>query len=115
MLIASALVARGRLRSDLLHDAEINRRIDERLEGMELPRRKDDSRFAKPEAQIEIPPGAARQFLAAMQAYHAEHDALRRDMIAVRTYHMLLEHMPRGSKLPLSKVKELFDQLRSLA
>ncbi|WGS18810.1 MULTISPECIES: hypothetical protein [unclassified Bradyrhizobium] len=64
---------------------------------------------------IEIPPEVARQFVADMEAYHAERDLLRRDEIAGRTRHTLLGHMPAGSKLRLSEVKELFDQLRSLA
>lgn len=34
--------------------------------------------------------------------------------IAVRTRHMLLDHMPAGTKLRLSEVKELFEQMRSL-
>ena len=63
--------------------------------------------------KIEIPPEAARQFLTDMQAYHAEYDVDRRDRIAVGTRIMLLEHMPSGSKLRLSEVKDLFDQMRA--
>jgi hypothetical protein len=61
---------------------------------------------------LEIPPEVARQFAADMQAYHAEQDDNRRDRIAVGTRHMLLEHMPAGTKLRLSEVKELFERMR---
>ncbi|KJC59895.1 hypothetical protein UP10_14455 [Bradyrhizobium sp. LTSPM299] len=64
---------------------------------------------------LEIPPAAARQFLADMQAYHAEQDVHRRDEIAAGARHALLEHMPKGAKLRLTEVKELFQQMRSLA
>jgi hypothetical protein len=50
---------------------------------------------------IEIPPEAARRFAADMKAYHSERDDVRRDRIAVGTGHMLLEHMPAGTKLRL--------------
>ncbi|WOH78341.1 hypothetical protein RX327_20475 [Bradyrhizobium sp. BEA-2-5] len=61
---------------------------------------------------LEIPPEAARQFLADMKAYHAEQDDIRRDRIAVATRHMLLDHMPAGTKLRVSEVKELFELMR---
>ncbi|WP_170991796.1 hypothetical protein [Bradyrhizobium elkanii] len=50
--------------------------------------------------------------MADMKAYHAERDDLRRDRIAVGTRHMLLQHMPAGTKLRLSEVKELFQRMR---
>jgi hypothetical protein len=62
---------------------------------------------------LDIPPASARQFVADMQAYFAEDDVHRRGEIAVRARHRLLDHMPKGSKLRLSEVKELFDQMRS--
>ncbi|MBR0800855.1 hypothetical protein JQ615_36390 [Bradyrhizobium jicamae] len=61
---------------------------------------------------IDISPAAARQFVAELQAYHAQYDTNRRDEIAVRARHLLLEHMPKGSKLRLSEVKEL-DRLKT--
>ncbi|QOZ25903.1 hypothetical protein [Bradyrhizobium sp. CCBAU 51753] len=64
---------------------------------------------------IEIPPEAARQFVADMQAYHAEPDDNRRDEIAVRARHMLLDYMPDGTRLRLTEVTELFDRLRKLS
>jgi hypothetical protein len=61
---------------------------------------------------IEIPQEVARQFAADMRAYHAEQDDNRRDRIAVGTRHMLLEHMPTGTKLRLTEVKKLFELMR---
>lgn len=61
---------------------------------------------------LDIPPEVARKFAADMAAYHVERDDIRRDRIAVGTRHMLLEHMPAGTKLRLSEVKELFERLR---
>ncbi|WP_338832182.1 hypothetical protein [Bradyrhizobium sp. 27S5] len=61
---------------------------------------------------LEIPPEIARQFAADMRAYHADRDGNLRDRIAVGTRHMLLEHMPTGTKLRLNEVKELFERMR---
>ncbi|MCC8954288.1 hypothetical protein H8B02_12735 [Bradyrhizobium sp. Pear77] len=61
---------------------------------------------------VDIPSEFARQFAADLQAYHAEQDGSRRDRIAVGTRHKLLEHMPVGTKLRLSEVKELFELMR---
>ncbi|KJC58915.1 hypothetical protein UP10_21715 [Bradyrhizobium sp. LTSPM299] len=61
---------------------------------------------------LEIPPAAARQFVADMQAYHAEQDVNRRDEIAAGKRHMLLDHMPSGTKLRVTEVKELFELMR---
>ena len=61
---------------------------------------------------LEISPEVARQFAADMLAYHAERDDNQRDRIAVGARHMLLEHMPAGTKLRLSEVKELFELMR---
>ncbi|MGY4312856.1 hypothetical protein [Bradyrhizobium sp. JR3.5] len=62
--------------------------------------------------QLEIPTEVARQFAADMKAYHAAQDDNRRDRIAVGTRHMLLQHMPTGTKLRLSEIKELFERMR---
>lgn len=48
---------------------------------------------------LEIPPEVARRFAADMKAYHAEQDDIQRDRIAVGSRHMLLGHMPAGTKL----------------
>ncbi|MBR0698259.1 hypothetical protein [Bradyrhizobium lablabi] len=61
---------------------------------------------------IEIPPQIARQFAAHMRAYHAEQNDTQRGEIAVRTRHMLLEHMPSGSNLRLNEIRKLFDLMR---
>ncbi|MTV13166.1 MULTISPECIES: hypothetical protein [Bradyrhizobium] len=58
---------------------------------------------------IEIPLEVARQSAADMLAYHAEQDDIRRDRIAVDTRYILLEHVPAGTKLRLTEVKELFE------
>ena len=61
---------------------------------------------------LEIPPETARQFAANMRAFHAEYDPLKRDEIAADTRHILLQHMPKGTKLRLADVLELFELMR---
>lgn len=61
---------------------------------------------------IEIPPEVARQFAEKMRLFHAAHDPLRRDEIAADTRHILLQHMPKGAKLRLVDVIELFRLMR---
>ncbi|WP_407146214.1 hypothetical protein [Bradyrhizobium sp. ORS 86] len=61
---------------------------------------------------IEISPETARQFRVEMRAFHAEQSPIRRDEIAARVRHMLLQDMPSGSKLRLSEVLELFELMR---
>jgi hypothetical protein len=62
---------------------------------------------------LEIPLKVARRFAADMRVYHAAKDAVRRDEIAAGTRHMLLDHMPKATKLRLSEVEALFEQMRS--
>ncbi|MGY2988705.1 hypothetical protein [Bradyrhizobium sp. USDA 4508] len=62
--------------------------------------------------QLEIPPEVAREFAAKMRTFHAEVDPLKRDGIAADTRHILLEHMPKGTKLRLADVIELFELMR---
>lgn len=62
--------------------------------------------------QIEIPPEVARQFAAKMRAFHAEYSPHKRDEIAADTRHILLQHMPKGAKLRLADVLELFELMR---
>ncbi|QIG98197.2 MULTISPECIES: hypothetical protein [Bradyrhizobium] len=57
---------------------------------------------------LEIPPEVARRFAADTRAFHAERDPLKRDEIAANTRHTLLQHMPKGTKLRLADVPELF-------
>jgi hypothetical protein len=47
---------------------------------------------------FDIPPSAARDFVADMRAYHAETDAGRRDRIAARQARLLNDHLPAKSK-----------------
>ncbi|NLS69612.1 hypothetical protein E3H11_11935 [Bradyrhizobium brasilense] len=61
---------------------------------------------------LEIPPDVARQFAANMRAFHAEYDPLKRDEIAADTRHLILEHMPKDTKLRLADVLELFELMR---
>ncbi|WP_050625644.1 hypothetical protein [Bradyrhizobium viridifuturi] len=61
---------------------------------------------------LEIPPEAARKFEANMRAFHAEQDPLKRDEIAATTRHILVQHMPKGAKLRLADVLELFELMR---
>ncbi|MCA1399361.1 hypothetical protein [Bradyrhizobium sp. BRP56] len=62
--------------------------------------------------QLEIPPDVARQFAAKMLAFHAEYSPLKRDEIASDTRHLLLQHMPKGAKLRLADVLDLFELMR---
>lgn len=62
--------------------------------------------------QLEIPPEVARQFATKMEAFHLEYDPLKRDEIASDTRHLLLQHMPKGAKLRLADVLELFELMR---
>lgn len=61
---------------------------------------------------LEIPPEVARSFEVYMRAFHAEQDPLKRDGIAADTRHALLQHMPKGTKLRLADVIELFRLMR---
>ncbi|MVT69952.1 hypothetical protein GPL21_33230 [Bradyrhizobium pachyrhizi] len=61
---------------------------------------------------LEIPPDVGRQFADKMRQFHAEYDLLKRDEIAADTRHLLLEHMPKGAKLRLADVLELFELMR---
>ncbi|NEU99758.1 hypothetical protein [Bradyrhizobium uaiense] len=61
---------------------------------------------------LEIPPEVARQFADKMRPFHAEDSPLKRDEIAADTAHLLLQHMPKGAKLRLADVLELFRLMR---
>ena len=47
-----------------------------------------------------------------MRAFFKAKHQLKQDEIAARTGWMLKEHLPRGTKLRLTDVKELFLQMR---
>ncbi|WP_076859447.1 hypothetical protein [Bradyrhizobium mercantei] len=61
---------------------------------------------------LEIPPEVARQFATNMRLFQAEYDPLKRDEIAADTRHILIQHMPKGTKLRLADVLELFELMR---
>ena len=59
----------------------------------------------------DIPPAVARAFLQDMRAFFAAETELKRDEIAARQRHILLEHMPPKSRLRISEVRELFQRM----
>jgi hypothetical protein len=60
-----------------------------------------------------LPPEVARRFVEDMEAFFAEHNAIKRDEIAARQLHALSEHRRPGSaRVRLSDVKELFERMR---
>jgi hypothetical protein len=66
----------------------------------------------QPHKPIELPPAVARRFMEDLRAYHNEKRAIKRDEIAARQRHLLLEHMPARTKLRLTDVKEMFLRTR---
>jgi hypothetical protein len=61
---------------------------------------------------MNLPPEVARRRVEDMEEYFAELNPLKRDGIALRQLHALREHRkPRDSKLRLSEVKQLFEQM----
>ena len=62
---------------------------------------------------LELPPEVARRFFEDMRAFHREDSPIKRDEIAARQLHALSGYLrPRGRKLRLSDIKELFEQMR---
>jgi hypothetical protein len=62
---------------------------------------------------LDLPPEVAKVFVADMRAFFAAgKNSIKADEIAARQRHILLEHMPKGSKLRLIDVKEMFVQMR---
>ena len=66
------------------------------------------SGVAMPRKPLELPPAAARNFVCDMRAFHTAATGFERDEIAARQLHALREHLPRGAKLRLIDVHELF-------
>jgi len=62
--------------------------------------------------QLEIPPEAAKAFVHDMEAFFKAKGQLMQDEIAAKQLWLLKEHLPRGTKLLTSDVKELFLQMR---
>jgi hypothetical protein len=64
-------------------------------------------------APLEIPPAVACQFMADLQAYYAEDDAVKRDEIVGRQLQALRQYQrPREKKFRLVDVKRLFKLMR---
>jgi hypothetical protein len=65
--------------------------------------------------QLEIPPEEAQAFVRDMKAFFRTNDLLKRDEIAAKQSWLLQQHLPRGTKLRISDVKELFLQMKNQA
>ena len=65
--------------------------------------------------QLEIPPEAAKALVRDMKAFFEAKGQLTRDEIAAKQVWLLKQHLPRGTKLRTSDVKELFLQMRDHA
>ena len=62
--------------------------------------------------QLEIPPEAAVAFVRDMRAFFKANGQLVQDEIAAKQVWLLKQHLPRGTKLRTSDVKELFYRLK---
>ena len=56
---------------------------------------------------LEIPPQAAKAFVRDMKAFFKASGQLVQDEIAAKQVWLLKQHLPRGTKLRISDVKEL--------
>jgi hypothetical protein len=61
---------------------------------------------------LEIPPEVAKRFVRDMKAYFKAQPGIDRDEVAAGTAWMLKSHLPRGTKLRITDVKELFYAMR---
>jgi hypothetical protein len=68
-----------------------------------------------PGKPIELPPKAAKAFVADMRAYHAlgQHDTIKKDEIAARQLWLLKQHW--NGKLRITDVREMFQQMKDHA
>jgi hypothetical protein len=64
--------------------------------------------------QLEIPPEAAKAFVRDMKAFFKA-SGHKADEIAAEAGWRLKQHLPRGTKLRISDVKEMFLQMRDHA
>ena len=62
--------------------------------------------------QLEVPPDAAKAFVRDMKAFFKASGQLMQDEIAAKQVWLLQQHLPRGTKLRTSDVKELLLQMR---
>ena len=60
---------------------------------------------------FDIPPDAARDFVADMLSYHTENDGHRRDQIAARQARLLNDHLP-SRRMTALEVGEVFMLMR---
>jgi hypothetical protein len=65
--------------------------------------------------QLEIPPEAAKAFVRDMKAFFKASGQLMQDEIAAKQVWLLKQHLPRGTQLRISDVKEQFLQMRDRA
>lgn len=64
---------------------------------------------------LELPPGVAKAFLAAMSDYFAETDKTKQDAIAAHQLSVLSEHQaPRQKPLRLTDVKAMFREMKGI-
>jgi hypothetical protein len=64
--------------------------------------------FGRCASRSKIPSAAARAFVKDMRTFHAAKTGLEKDEIAARQLNALRDHLPRGAKLRLTDVHELF-------
>jgi hypothetical protein len=62
--------------------------------------------------QLEIPPAAAKAFVRDTKAFFKASGQIMHDEIAAKQVWQLKQHLPHGTKLRLSDVKELFHQVK---
>jgi hypothetical protein len=65
--------------------------------------------------QPEIPPEVAADFIRDMKAFFKAKDQLAQDEIAARQSWLLQLHLPRGTKLRISDVREMFLRMKDHA
>ena len=68
-----------------------------------------------PSKPFELPPEAAKAFVRDMKAFFRAKGQLMQDEIAAKQVWLLKQHLPRGTNLRTSDVKELFLQMRDHA
>ena len=62
-----------------------------------------------------VPPEAAKAFVRDMRAFFEAKGQIMQDEIAAKQAWLLREHLPRGTKLRISDVKELFLRMKDRA
>ena len=65
--------------------------------------------------ELVIPPAVAKAFVRDMKAFFKAPNQLKGDEIAAGTGWMLKNHLPRGTKLRITDVKELFERMKDHA